>query len=107
MKWPPPHGKRKLHDVEERIADDEVIVRYLLGELPAEEETGLERRYLADPALLDRIDAVEDDLIDDYVRDALPPEQREHFESRFLTAERLERVRLAEALRREALLHED
>ena len=83
-----------------QIADDEVIARYLLGELSPEEQAELERRYFADPALLDRMDAVEDDLIDDYVRDELAPEQREHFESRFLNEKRLERVRMAEALRR-------
>lgn len=87
-----------------QVADDEVIARYLLGELAPEEQAELERRYFADPALLDRMDAVEDDLIDDYVRDELAPEQREHFESRFLNEKRLERVRMAEALRRATLL---
>ena len=91
--------KRNQQEVTDRVVDDEVIARYLLGELPAEEQTELERRYFADPELLDRMDAVEDDLIDEYVRQELKPEQRQHFERHFLNEKRLERVRMAEALR--------
>ncbi len=82
------------------LPDDQSITRYLLGELPPDEQSELERRYFAEPALLDRIDAAEDDLIDAYVRNELTPEQRTHFETRFLTPKRVERVRMAEALRR-------
>ena len=83
----------------EEVADQERIERYLLGELPPEEQAELEARYFSDPELLDRIDAAEDDLIDDYVRRELPPAQRLRFESYFLNEKRLERVRMAEALR--------
>ena len=82
------------------VISDSTITRYLLGELPPDEQSALEGRYFAEPALLDRIDAAEDDLIDAYVRDELTPEQRTHFETRFLTPKRVERVRMAEALRR-------
>jgi hypothetical protein len=89
-------------NVEQRVVSDAVIVRYLLGELSAEEQDALERRYFGDSELLDRIEAVEDDLIDDYVGDALTPLQRRHFERHFLTEERRERVRMAEALQHAA-----
>lgn len=97
MKQPRPHVER---NVEQRVVSDAVIVRYLLGELPAPEQESLERSYFSDPALLDRMDAVEDDLIDDYVRGALTPEQRTLFERHFLNEKRRERVRMAEALQR-------
>jgi anti-sigma factor RsiW len=86
--------------VEQSDVSDAVIVRYLLGELPEAEQESLERSYFSDPALLDRMEAVEDDLIDDYVRGALTPEQRTLFERHFLNEKRRERVRMAEALRR-------
>lgn len=97
----------RLHEDEEKnveptVVSDAVIARYLLGELPAEEQEAFERRYFGDPELLDRMDAVEDDLIDDYVRNALTPEQRQQFERHFLDPRRRERVRMAEALRRAA-----
>ncbi|HUR80383.1 MAG TPA: hypothetical protein VM733_06435 [Thermoanaerobaculia bacterium] len=82
------------------MPDDSLITRYLLGELPPDEQNELERRYFAETTLLDRIDAAEDELIDDYVRGGLTAEQRKHFETRFLTPQRVERVRMAEALRR-------
>src|SRR6185436_11625139 len=84
----------------DKVVDPEVIERYLLGELPPEEQTELEARYFSDPGLLDRIDAAEDDLIDDYVRRELTPARRLRFESHFLNEKRLERVRMAEALRK-------
>lgn len=84
--------------VTDKAVDQETIERYLLGELPPEEQAALEARYLGDRELLDRIDAAEDDLIDDYVRRELPPAQRLRFETHFLDEKRLERVRMAESL---------
>ena len=77
-----------------------MIERYLLGELSPDEQAGLEALYFGDAELLDRIDAAEDDLIDDYVRGGLSPAQRLRFESHFLNEKRRERVRMAEALRK-------
>jgi hypothetical protein len=90
-------GTEKVAD---KVVAQEMIERYLLGELPPEEQAELEARYFSDPELLDRIDAAEDDLIDDYVGGELPRAQRLRFESHFLNEKRLERVRMAEALRK-------
>jgi hypothetical protein len=84
--------------VTKKIVDQEMIERYLLGELSPDEQAELETRYFGDAELLDRIDAAEDDLIDDYVRRELSPAQRLRFESHFLNEQRRERVRMAEAL---------
>lgn len=86
----------------DRIVDQRTIEKYLLGELSSDEQTELETRYFGDAELLERIDAAEDELIDDYVRRQLPPDRRLRFESHFLNEQRLERVRMAEALQRAA-----
>src|SRR5436305_9553492 len=88
--------------VTDRIIEQGTIEKYLLGELSPDEQTELETQYFGDPDLLERIDAAEDELIDDYVRRQLPPDRRLRFESHFLNEKRLERVRMAEALHRAA-----
>ncbi len=60
--------------------------QYLLGQLPEEEETELERRYLADDALFEELLAIEDDLRDAYVRGELSSPDREAFQRRLLAA---------------------
>jgi hypothetical protein len=87
--------------VTDRVVDQGTIERYLLGELSPDEQAELETRYFGDPELLDRIEAAEDELIDDYVREELVPARRLRFESHFLNEKRLERVRMAEALHME------
>ena len=82
----------------DKVVDQEMIERYLLGELSPDEQAELEALYFSDAELLDRIDAAEDDLIDDYVRRELPAAQRMRFESYFLNEKRRERVRMAVAL---------
>jgi hypothetical protein len=85
--------------VHNRFIEDDVIERYLLGELSTAEQPELEQRYFTDPEFLRRIEAVEDDLIDSYVRRELEPARRERFESHFLVPPgRRERVRMAAAL---------
>lgn len=86
--------------VTDKVVDQERIERYLLGELSPDEQAELEALYFSDSELLDRIDAAEDDLIDDYVRQELSPAQRLRFESHFLNEKRRERVRTAEALQK-------
>jgi hypothetical protein len=79
---------------------EELLVRYLLGELPAGERTRLEEDYFAEAGAFERLLAAEDELIDDYVRGGLNARERELFESRFLTNDRRrERVEFARALR--------
>ncbi len=79
-------------------ADEARIVDYLLGELPDEDRTRLEEQFLRDVEYRELIRAVEDDLIDDYVRDELAPRQRELFEKHFTSPHRRQKVELARAL---------
>ena len=75
------------------------IVNYLLGALPEEERARLEERFLRDAEYRELIRAVEDDLIDDYIRGDLAPRQRELFEKQFTNLpHRASKVEMAIAL---------
>ena len=78
---------------------EEFIARYLLGDLPEEQQTEIEDRAFRDEGLLQDIRAVESDLIDEYVRQELRDPQRLQFETRFLaSAERRRKLEFARAL---------
>jgi len=78
--------------------EETVVVRYLLGDLPEEALIQVEDRAFTDPEYLRLIEAVEADLIDDYVRNQLPPDERRQFESRFLASvERRKKLEFAQA----------
>jgi hypothetical protein len=82
-----------------REKNEELIARYLLGELPEEQQIEIEDRAFADKDFLATITAVENDLIDDYVRQEMSASDRSRFEERFLaSAERRKRVEFAKAL---------
>lgn len=80
--------------------DEPLIRRYLLGQLSDEQRQGVEERFLLDDEHLQRVQASEDDLIEDYLQDTLSPSEREMFERHFMAApEQRESVRQAMALR--------
>jgi len=82
------------------VDNEKLISRYLLGELPEEQQVEIEDRAFSDREYLATITAVENDLIDEYVRGELSADARQRFESRFLaSAERRKRVEFAKALR--------
>lgn len=81
------------------LNSEKLIVRYLLGELPEEQQVEIEDRAFSDQDYLATVTAVENDLIDEYVRDEMPEPERRRFESRFLaSAARRKRVEFAKAL---------
>lgn len=78
---------------------DDVLVRYLLGELPSVEADTLDERSVVDPDFFDRLEAVENDLVDGYVRQELPADLRDRFTRGYLaTGTRTDKVRFASAL---------
>lgn len=78
---------------------EELIARYLLGDLPEEQQIEIEDRAFQDQEYQQRLTAVENDLIDEYVRRELSDTQRRQFEARFLaSADRRRRVEFARAL---------
>src|SRR4051812_47551618 len=82
------------------IEEDIVIRRYLMGDSPQEEQLLVEERLFLDSEYLQMRQAVEDDLIDEYLHGELSPDEREQFEKYFLsTPERHEALKIAEALK--------
>ena len=82
---------KQVHD------NDEMLVRYLLGESDEKEKETVETRYIGDAAFYDQLLCAEDDLIDAYTRDELPRSRRKNFEKNFLCSpERRSRVTYAE-----------
>ena len=81
------------------LNNETIIARYLLGELSEEQQVEIEDRAFADKQYLASITAVENDLIDEYVRNELRGVDRQRFEKQFLaSAERRKRVEFARAL---------
>jgi hypothetical protein len=84
----------------DRTEPDETAVRYLLGTATEQEKTVIEETLFKDPAALEEVAAVEDELIDDYLSGELTGDERSAFESAyFATAERRERINFARMLR--------
>ena len=81
-------------------ADESLLRRYLLGTVTAESRDGLEARLFTDDRLFwERVSIAEDELVSDYVQNALSGEEQQDFENNFLrTDERRAKVEFAKAL---------
>jgi anti-sigma factor RsiW len=80
-----------------------LLVEYLLGNLPEEEQAEIEERAFQDQKYLRSIQAVESDLIDAYVKGRLSERDRLRFEGRFFASEeRRRKVEFARTLARVA-----
>lgn len=60
------------------------MTRYLLGDLPENEEAAVEQEYFTDPARFEEVWAAENDLVDRYARGRLSRGERELFERNYL-----------------------
>jgi len=79
-----------------QLADDRLIVRYLLGLLPDEEAEPIEEASVIDADFALRVRSVEDDLVDGYVSQTLDAATQARFESFYLaSARRRDRVAFA------------
>ena len=86
-------------DVRNAHLNEELIVRYLLGELPEAQQVEIEDSAFQNQQHLQDILAVESDLIDAYVRCEIPLRDREQCERHFLLPpERRRKVEFARAL---------
>lgn len=73
--------------------------RYLLGQLAEAEQVALEQRFFADSEMLDHVWAIENELVDGYVRGSLPRTELEQFERHYLASrQHRERVAFAKEL---------
>src|SRR5262245_21108624 len=75
---------------------ENLIRRYLLGELTGADQTAFEQELLRDRGKFDRVWAVENEMVDSYVRGEMSRADRKRFEAHYL-ASPLHRVAIAEA----------
>jgi hypothetical protein len=74
-------------------ATEQQIKSYLLGELPEDEIEQLEESLFTDDELFSELQAAEMSLVDGYVRNELPHDERTRFEAEYLiTPERRQKV---------------
>lgn len=79
--------------------DESVLIRYLLGQLAEAEAARVEETLLADDDFFHRLTAVEQDLIDSYLRAQLPQAQHRLFAQAYLSCpSRRSKVEFAQAL---------
>lgn len=79
--------------------DDRLLTQYLLGALPVDESERLDELCVADDELANRLNALENDLVDAYVRSELTGEDLDHFKAFYLSsAKRRQKVEFAAAL---------
>jgi hypothetical protein len=75
------------------------MIRYLLGDLPENEQMAVEQEYFADPEKFEEVWAAENDLVDRYAQGRLSRGDRELFELNYLQSPKhRERVALARKL---------
>lgn len=85
------------HDVQQEMK----LRRYLLGELPLEEQVLVEQRLFLDSDYAELQQAVKDDLIDEYLVNEMIDSEREKFVNHFLLLpEHGADLRIAEALKK-------
>jgi hypothetical protein len=77
------------------------MIRYLLGDVPEDEQIRIEERFFTDDEYFEQLLAFEDDLIDDYVNGELTDRERKQFEGYFLASPtRRQRVEFAKTFMR-------
>lgn len=91
----------------DEIYDDSLLTQYLLGSLGHDETERFDELSIADDEFASRLQVVEDDLVDAYVRGGLAGAPLEQFRSGYLSsAKRREKVEFAETLLRAADLRQ-
>jgi hypothetical protein len=95
------HNQLNMARPKETGHDDHLFVRYLLGLLPEKDAERLDELSIADGDVASRLCAVENDLVDAYVRGTLAGDMLKRFESFYLASPRRhEKVMIARGLLR-------
>jgi hypothetical protein len=83
----------------EMNSQQQLMEGYFLGTLLDAEQLALEKEYFNDSRVFDQMVETENELVDKYARNLLPPETRDRFEQYYLThPQRRERANFAGAL---------
>ena len=78
---------------------NERMTRYLLGDLPENDQAAVEQEYFADPEKFEEVWAAENELVDRYARGRLSRGERELFERNYMQSPKhRERVEVARKL---------
>src|SRR5262249_54597561 len=86
--------------MKEDSVTDALLREFLLGKLADADRERMEGLFLTDSVIRDRVLALEQDLIDDYLEDSLSQEDKERVLSRYAqTDEQRRRVRIAGAVK--------
>jgi hypothetical protein len=72
----------------QNLTDKAQAIRYFLGELSEKEQSAVEKLFFENEGYSRFLDAVEEDLIRDYIGDKLEAEQKRNFELHFLISRR-------------------
>lgn len=84
----------------EEAVTDELLRQYLLGNVDDEERLRIERLFITDPVSRERLLAIEEDLIEDYLEDSLTKADRERFLSQFAqTPEQQQKLRITKSIK--------
>lgn len=71
--------------IKEPVIDEVVARKFLLGQLSPEEQGQIEELAFEDPDTFTLLESVEEDLVDEYLRDELSPLERKRFNEYFLS----------------------
>ena len=89
-----------MSSAEQKRFDDQVLIRYLLGSLPEEDAERLDELSIVDDAFAWRLNSIENELVDAYVRGELSGGDLAQFRQSYLSSpNRFQKVEFAEALR--------
>lgn len=87
--------------MKEEVDNENLLIGYLLGNLPEEQRLQVEGMFLSNDQSYERLLALENELFYDYAQNKLSPGEREQFEKRYLSSERnRKRAMIASALAR-------
>jgi hypothetical protein len=90
--------------LKEEFPADALIRRFLLGDLDEEEHERIERRFISDQEVYERIVVLEDELLEDYVEDSLTASDREKFLAQYgHTPKEQRRLRIVKAIKEHAV----
>jgi hypothetical protein len=88
--------------MEQNLLNESTMLRFLLDLLPEEDRVRVEESFFQDDSSFEELSALEDDLIDDYVRGRLSVDTRKAFEEKLRSSLRWQqRVAFAQALDRQ------
>lgn len=85
--------------MKEQLVDDDLVRRFLLGQVSPQEEGEIAALMFEDPEKFSQLESVEDDLIDEFLQEELSPADKEGFETHFLSQPgRRHNLKLSQAL---------